>query len=299
MLLQGIHNQNRMRTPQVQPSPLQQVVSQINANLSQKQNLDVIELSQRAQALLSAQNADKTQENEPMLHYQTSEMVHSEKWGSYTKAEYAEMSLQSQRNDLQTFSDQIDYQKSKLAFTTEKITELENYLNGTGAHSDPNMTKALAQAHLHNYQQSIVQDYADFTIGRSQYHADAFDQLSGVLAAKVFENPLHTLNAESLGLSNLSDDPQEIMAALDNASNILAQMRADLEHAFSEATGGKAFAEPVKSWSIFDGNSGFDFFVSQMETGYTHITVDQNFTGETLHIGISSAASLPVADTTR
>ncbi len=42
-----------------------------------------------------------------------------------------------------------------------KIEELENYLNGAGTHSDPSMTKGLAETYLHNYKQSIQSDYTD------------------------------------------------------------------------------------------------------------------------------------------
>ena len=55
---------------------------------------------------------------------------------------------------------------------------------------------------------------------------DEYDKLSGGLASKVMENQLNSISAESLGLSNLSDDPQEIMEALENASKLLDEMNA-------------------------------------------------------------------------
>lgn len=266
MLIQNISNQNILK-PQMQNVSLKKIVSQINANFGKKANFDTIEFSEKARALLKEKNDIK--DKEPVLDYNNSEMVSSNRWGNRSKAEFAEMSLSSQRDDLQTISDKIDYQKSKLEFTMKKISELESFLDGTGTHSDPNMTKETATDYLHNYKQSIVDDYANFTIGRNQQHADEFDQLSGGLASEIFKNPLHSLNAEALGLDNLSSDPKAIIEALDNASKILDKITTDLESAFSGATGGKAFKETARSWSIFDKNSSLDFFTSQMEKSLT------------------------------
>ncbi len=291
VIIQNMNNQSILK-PQMQNSSLQNVINQINASVANRQNFDAVELSEKAQELLKESKAAKAKDKEPIIDYENSEMIQSDKWGAHTKAEFAEMSLDSQRNDLKTISDQIDYHKSKLEFTMEKIAELENYISGDAPHSELNITKETAEAYLHNYKQSITEDYADFTIGRSQYHADEFDKLSGGLASEVFENPLHSLNTEDLGLSNLSDDPKEIMKALDNASEMLDKMTKDLERAFFDATGGKEFTEPAKSWSIFGGDSDLSFFASQMETGYKMAVSDLSFTGETLEIDISSISEL-------
>lgn len=286
-MIQNISNQN-VFAPQMQNRNLQKIVTQINANVGKKQNFDAVELSRKAQALLK-------ENKEPILDYDNSEMVSSERWGNHTEAEFAEMSLNAQRNDLKTFSDEIDYHKSKLEFTMGKISELESFLNGTATHSNPNMTKAMAEEHLHNYKQSIVDDYADFAIERSQYHADEFDELSGGLASKIFENPLNSLNAKYLGLDNLSSDPKEIMEALDNASKILDGMTKDLESAFAEANDGKGFTEPARSSSIFGANSSLSFFASQMEKSLTTkelSTSDFNLSGKTLEIDKSLLTNL-------
>lgn len=284
IVIQNISNQNVLR-PQVLSSNLQKIIKQINASVSQKQNFDTVELSKKAQALLKENNEKK--EKEPILN-NNSEMVSSTRWGNRTKAEFAEMSLNTQRDDLKSLSDKIDYHKSKLEFTMGKISELESFLNGTGTHSDPNMTKETAEAYLHNYKQSIVDDYANFTIGRNQQRADEFDKLSGGLASEVFKNPLNSLNAETLGLDNLSSDPKEIMEALDIASKMLSEMTADLESAFTNATGGKEFTETARSWSLFDGDSSLDFFASQMEKTLAtrELSVsDFNLSGETIALG--------------
>lgn len=279
MRIQNIGSQSILN-PQMQNLSLKKIISQMNANLGKKQNFDTVGLSEKAQALLKENNEKK----EPILN-NNSEMVSSTRWGNHTKAEFAEMSLNAQRDDLKSLSDKIDYHKSKLEFTMGKISELESVLNGTGTHSDPNMTKETAEAYLHNYKQSIVDDYANFTIERNQQRADEFDKLSGGLASEVFKNPLNSLNAETLGLDNLSSDPKEIMEALDSASKMLSEMTADLESAFANATGGKEFAETAWSWSLFDGDSSLGFFASQMEKPLAtrELSVsDFNLSGETI-----------------
>ena len=114
---------------------------------------------------------------------------------------------------------------------------------------------------------------------------DEYDRLSGGQASKVTENLLNSISAESLGLSNLSDDPREIMEALENASKILVGMNQNVEGAYKQMTGGKQITEPARSTSIFDGRSSFDFFASQMEKPHRIVdTARMKFTGQTLSL---------------
>ena len=159
-------------------------------------------------------------------------------------------------------------------------------MNGTGTHSDPNMTKELAETYLHNYKQSIQSDYTDIIQSHLNPHlstANEYDGLSGGLASKVMENQLDSISAASLGLSHLSKDPQEILDALKNASKVLDGMKKNVEDAYQQLTGGKQFPEPARSTSIFSGKSSFDFFASQMETDHRIIdTAHMKLTGQTL-----------------
>lgn len=274
---------------------LQKIVAQINANVGQKQSFDSIELSLKAKALLKENNEAKGKE--AIIDYKNSDMVSSTRWGKHTKAEFAEMALNTQRDDLKTLSDKIDYHKSKLEFTMEKISELESFLDGTASHSKPHMTQAQAKADLYNYKQSIIDDYAEFNIERSQEHSDEFDKLSDGLASEIFKNPLHSLNAEALGLGNLSGEPKEIIKALENASKLLNEMTTNLESAFAKASAGKGFEEPAKSMSIFRGNSSLDFFASQMEKRLVtqELSVsDFNLSGEKLEIDKSLLGHLNI-----
>ncbi|MCI8454114.1 MAG: hypothetical protein HFE84_05805 [Lachnospiraceae bacterium] len=149
------------------------------------------------------------------------------------------------------------------------------------------MTKELAETYLHNYKQSIQSDYTDIIQSHINPHrstVDEYDGLSGGLASKVTENQLNSISAESLGLSNLAGDPQQIMEALENASKLLDGMKQNVENAYKEMTGGKQITEPARSTSIFDGNSSLDFFASQMEKSYRIIDTAQiKFNGQTLN----------------
>ena len=262
---------------------LQKVIQQINANYGVRKNHDTVEWSQKALELLDAAKAEKAdgaKKPEAALgpRKYAPEM--------FTKEEWAEQALSAQRDGLQTASDVIDYAKSKLRYTMSKISELENYLNGTGTHSDPAMTKELAETYLHNYKQSIQSDYTDILHSHINPHrstVDEYDRLSGGLASAAMDNQLHSLSAESLGLSNLSGDPREIMEALENASKTLDGMKQNVEDAYREMTGGKQFAEPAGSTSIFDGNTSHNFFASQMETSHRILdTARMKLTGQTL-----------------
>lgn len=263
---------------------LQKIVQQINSTYGNRRNHDTVDLSQKALDLLNAkktEQADETKKAETVSGYQKYAA------GMFTKEQWAENSLSAQRDGIQSVLDAVEHAKSKLKFTMSKMDELENYLNGTGTHSDPNMTKELAETYLHNYKQSIQSDYKNLIqshVGLHQSLSKEYDGLSGGLASNMMENQLDSISAESLGLSNLSNDPQEIMEALENASKILNGMNEKVESAYAEMTGGKAFTEPARSTSIFGGKSSLNFFVSQMEKPHRILdTAQMKFNGQILN----------------
>ncbi len=270
---------------QVPNADLQKMIQQINVNYGSQKNRDTVTLSQKALELL---DISKTEKADKSKKPETSSDFQKYAPGMFTQEEWAEQSILAQRDGIQTVSDIIDYAKSKLQHTMSKIEELENYLNGTGTHSDPNMTKDLAETYLHNYRQSIQSDYTDIIQSHINPHrsaVDEYDKLSGGLASNVTENQLDSISAESLGLSNLSDDPREIMEALENASKILNGMKQDIESSYAQMTNRKPITEPAKSTSVFDGNTSLDFFVSQMEKPHRIIdTAQMKLTGQTLSL---------------
>lgn len=279
-----IQNPLQRSLGQVQSPGLQKVIQQVNANYGSKKNCDTVDLSKEALEVLDTLKAKK---EEGTKKPETASDFQKYAPGMFTKEEWAENSILEQRDGIKTVSDVIDYAKSKLQYTMSKIEELENYLNGTGTHSDPNMTRDLAETYLHNYKQSIQSDYTDIIQSHINPHrstVDEYDGLSGGLASKVTENQLNSISADFLGLSNLSDDPQEIMEALENASKLLDGMKQDVENTYKEMTGGKQITEPARSTSIFDGNTSHNFFASQMEKSHRIIdTAQMKLTGQTLN----------------
>lgn len=279
-----IQNPLQRSLGQVQSPGLQKVIQQVNANYGSKKNCDTVDLSKEALEVLDTLKAKK---EEGTKKPETASDFQKYAPGMFTKEEWAENSILEQRDGIKTVSDVIDYAKSKLQYTMSKIEELENYLNGTGTHSDPNMTRDLAETYLHNYKQSIQSDYTDIIHSHINPHrstVDEYDGLSGGLASKATENLLNSISAESLGLSNLSDDPQEIMKALENASKVLDGIKQNVESAYTQITNGKQITEPARSTSIFDGNTSLNFFASQMEKSHRIIdTAQMKFTGQTLN----------------
>ena len=173
-----------------QSSGIQKVIQQVNANYGSKKSCDKVELSKKALEVLDALKAKKEEETK-----KPEATPNFQKYapGMFTKEEWAENSILEQRDGIKTVSDVIDYAKSKLQYTMSKIEELENYLNGTGTHSDPNMTRDLAETYLHNYKQSIQSDYTDIIHSHINPHrstVDEYDRLSGGQASKVTENLL-------------------------------------------------------------------------------------------------------------
>ncbi|MCI8285712.1 MAG: hypothetical protein HFE90_10745 [Firmicutes bacterium] len=288
--------QNPMQSTigQLQNSGLQKVFQQANANYVDKRNHDTVDLSKKALEILEASKTEETEPDQKAILNTQAEPDQIAIFGyqkyppGISKEEWAENSILEQRNGIKTYSDLVDYAKSKLQFTMSKIEELENYLNGTGTHSDPNMTKDLAETYLHNYKQSIQSDYTDILsmqYGGHRFLADEFDELSGGQASQATENLLNSISAESLGLSNLSDDPQEIMKALENASKILDGMNQKVEEAYSQLTGGKQFTEPARSSALFRGDTPMDYFENEMEQPYRIINTNRmKFTGQTLDL---------------
>ena len=244
---------------QLQDPGLQKVIEQINTTFGSKRNRDTVELSQKAQALLETNlNKTKETEKEDVSDYQKyPEGVPAEQWVKY--------SLEEQQTGVNTLSDAIDYEKEKLKFTMSKINELENFLNGTGSHSDPNMTKELAETYLQNYKQSIKSSYEDImsSINGFRHFANEYDKLSGGMASEMVGDVLGSVTLESLGLDNLSENPEDILSALENASKILDSMTEKLGAAYSQVSGGEKLT--AGSWRAGANAFNKEAFAAKME----------------------------------
>ena len=264
-------------------SGLESIIQQVNASYGGRKNQDTVELSQAALELLET---GQPKAAGPAKELEAAFGPQKYAPGMFTKEEWAEQSVLAQLDGLQTVSDIVGYARSKLDYTMSKISELEQYLNGTGTHSDPNMTKELAETYLHNYRQSIQSDYTALIQSHLNPHRSAveeYDALSGGLASQVTENRLDSISAEALGLSNLPDDPQEIRKALEHASRLLEGMMRDVENTYQEMAGVQQMPEPPRSTSIFTETTSHDFFASQMERSHRVLdTAQMKLTGETL-----------------
>ena len=244
---------------QIQNPGLKKVIEQVNANFCNKGNRDIVELSNKAQALLDA-NVKETKETE------------KENTSSYQKYpegvpanQWAEYGIKEHQTGVNTLSDAIDYEKEKLKFTISKMNELENFLNGTGSHSDPNMTKELAETYLQNYKQSIKSNYEDIMLSINGFRnfANEYDELSGGLVSGMVGDVLGSINLESLGLDNLSDDPEEILKSLENASKMLNSMTEKLGNAYSQMSGGEKLT--AGSWRAGANAFNKEAFAAKME----------------------------------
>ena len=266
MVVQLGNNQNIFKSSnlhkmmgQLQDPGLQKVIEQINTTFGSKRNRDTVELSQKARALLETNlNKTKETEKEDVSDYQKyPEGVPAEQWVKY--------SLEEQQTGVNTLSDAIDYEKEKLKFTMSKINELENFLNGTGSHSDPNMTKELAETYLQNYKQSIKSSYEDImsSINGFRHFANEYDKLSGGMASEMVGDVLGSVTLESLGLDNLSENPEDILSALENASKILDSMTEKLGAAYSQVSGGEKLT--AGSWRAGANAFNKEAFAAKME----------------------------------
>ncbi len=290
MFIPNIGNQSILR-PQTDKLGLQNIVGQINANLEVKAKSDTLEISREVLDYLKNQAEAKAEKGEAADGYTKYPP------DMFTKEQWAENSIMEQRNGVETISDIVDHAKSKLEFTMSKISELENFLNGSTSHSDPHMTREIAEAHLYNYRESIETDYTaviEQHLGTHRYFTEEYDELSGGIASQVTENKLSGITAQSLGLANIQGGASDIMKALEKASDILAEKAKEIEDAFYELTGKEDFPREVRSRSIFDGNSSLSFFESQMEKGYMIASANLQFDGQVLDVQLSSVEELQV-----
>lgn len=259
MIIQFANNQNQIGRMPTLNLELQKVVAQINASYGNQKNCDILEISENAQAFLDA-NAKETEELE------------KDKASGYQKypdgvsaKQWAESALKEHQTGINTLSDAIDYEKAKLEFTISKINELENFLNGSGSPSDPNMTAELAETYLQNYKQSVKNNFEDILLSMNGFRnfANEYDRLSGGMVSDMIGDVLGSVTPESLGLDHLSDDPEEILHALENASKILDTMTETVGNAYFQISGG----EKLTAGSWRPGANAFDeeSFTSKME----------------------------------
>lgn len=255
---------------QAQNVQFKSVINSINTNYKQKKpNFDLVELS------LDAIKSQKAENKNPdkLIDYKNSPFS-----GSRTEAEWAESSLTQQRDGLSSIRNELEYQLERLNTTLSKIDEYEKIANGDTSQTELSVISKNRAAELVNqYKESIKTDYSEEIETVTSFYSswiDNYDKYSNGLASKVMGNELKDISAKSLGLKDLSDDPDTIRAALSGAIDQLKDLSKSVEDQFYQASGKKMAAEvysdPEKRNKRMELENAFlEMAVINEDTSYT------------------------------
>lgn len=271
MMIRSNNHMTDSRTRfQAQNVQFKSVINSINTNYKQKKpNFDLVELS------LDAIKSQKTENKNPdkLIDYKNSPFS-----GSRTEAEWAESSLTQQRDGLSSIRNELEYQLERLNTTLSKIDEYEKIANGDTSQTELSVISKNRAAELVNqYKESIKTDYSEEIETVTSFYSswiDNYDKYSNGLASKVMGNELKDISAKSLGLKDLSDDPDTIRAALSGAIDQLKDLSKSVEDQFYQASGKKMAAEfypdPEKRNKRMELENAFlEMAVINEDTSYT------------------------------
>lgn len=252
MLIQGNNNLNFLKPNfQTQNGQLQKLIRNINEHAQQKsQNFDSVELSLQAKNL-QKEKAEKTEKKDQRMDYENSPMN-----GSRTQAEWGESAVNQQYNGVNSMKNALGYQKHRLENILSKIDEYQKIANGDYSETENiTMSQERAAQLVERYKESIRTDFSEEIEGIIKFYggwAKSYDEYSGGMASQIIGDVLGGISAESLGLDKLSNDPAEIMKALDKGMESLDALANSIADAYSKA-GGKNLAEPLtpdtSAWS--------------------------------------------------
>ena len=261
---------------QAQNVQFKSVINSINTNYKQKKpSFDLVELS------LDAKKSQKTENKNPdkLIDYKNSPFS-----GSRTEAEWAESSLTQQRDGLNSIRNELEYQLERLNTTHSKIDEYEKIANGDSSQTELSAISQKRAAELVNqYKESIKTDYSKEIETVTSFYSswtDTYDKYSNGLASKVMGNGLKDISAKSLGLKDLSDDPDTIRAALSSAIDQLKDLSKSVEDQFYQASGKKMAAEVYSDPEI--RNKRMELENASLEMAV--IKEDTSFTGQIIKI---------------
>ena len=267
---------SRFQTQNVQ---FKNVINSINTNARQKKpDFDVVKISLEAIQSQKTEKKDTTN----LIDYKNSPIN-----GSRTEAEWAESSLTMQRNGVNTIKDKLEYQMKELDSTLSKIDQYEKIANGDSLEINNSVISQKRAAELvDKYKDSIRTDFSEVIDNYASLYNDwvnTYDKYSNGLASKVMGNVLQDISAKSLGLSDLSGDPDEIKAALNGATEKLKDISKLIENNFYQASG-KKMMERTSSESVIGLNRlDLEHALIEMVT----INKDTEFTGQILKINDS------------
>ncbi len=277
MMIRSNNHMTDFRTRfQAQNVQFKSVINSINTNYKPKKpNFDLVELS------LDAVKSQKTENKntDKLIDYKNSPFS-----GSRTEAEWAESSLTQQRDGLNSIRNELEYQLERLNTTLSKIGEYEKIANGDSSQTERSVISQNRAAELVNqYKESIKTDYSKEIETVTSFYSswtDTYDKYSNGLASKVMGNGLKDISAKSLGLKDLSDDPDTIRAALSSAIDQVKDLSKSVEDQFYQASGKKMAAEV---------NSDPEKRNKRMELEYASLEMavikeDTSFTGQIIKI---------------
>ncbi len=192
-----------------------------------------------------------------------------------------------QRNGVNTIKDKLEYQMKELDSTLSKIDQYEKIANGDSLEINNSVISQKRAAELvDKYKDSIRTDFSEVIDNYASLYNDwvnTYDKYSNGLASKVMGNVLQDISAKSLGLSDLSGDPDEIKAALNGATEKLKDISKLIEDNFYQASG-KKMMERTSSESVIGMNRlDLEHALIEMVT----INKDTEFTGQILKINDS------------
>lgn len=195
-----------------------------------------------------------------MLDYNNSSMN-----GVLSKTEWAEASLNQQFKGLESVYNELYYQTEKVNLVIEKMAEYESIMNGTN--TDTDMTVEEAEKLYNAYAQSLDTDFTEILedrIDHNVYQSNEYDKRSDGLASQITTNPLNSLSAEKLGLTNLSGDPNELLEALNKAYEAVGNLINNFSDGYASATG-KEITLDTKTSLTQSQNQQLDNFVNATE----------------------------------
>lgn len=261
---------------QAQNVQLKNVINRINTNARQKKpDFDIVKISLEA---IQSQKTDK-KDTTKFLDFKNSPIS-----GSRTEAEWAESSLTMQRDGLNSIKDELDYQMKRLDTTLSKIDQYEKIANGDSSQTNNFVISQKRAAELADkYKDSIRTDFSEVIDKYVSFYNDwinTYDKYSNGLASKVMGNVLQDISAKSLGLSDLSGDPDEIKAALNGAAEKLKDLSQLIEDNFYQASGKKMVERTSSESEIWKDRMDLEDALIEAVT----VNKDTEFTGQALKI---------------
>ena len=280
MIIKNSNSMNDFKSRfQTQNVQFNNVINRINTNARQKKpDFDIVKISLEAIQSQKTEKKDTTK----LIDYKNSPVS-----GNRTEAEWAESSLTMQRDGINSIKDELEYQMKQLDTTLSKIDQYEKIANGESSQTNNSVISQKRAAELvDKYKDSIRTDFSEAIDNYASLYNDwvnTYDKYSNGLASKVMGNVLQDISAKSLGLSDLSGDPDEIKAALNGATEKLKDISQLIEDNFYQASG-KKMMERTSSESVI-GMNRLDLEHALIET--VTINKDTEFTGQTLKINDS------------